>query len=351
MGSLDRYRKLFDELKKKGPRRVYLLYGPEEYVKKEFVSELIKAALGEEKRAFNLDIVHGDEFDRDVFHDRISTFPLFADRRVVVLRKFEELSVSHQDFVMDRIETVPDALTVVVETGADKLDTARLKRMKTVADAQGLSFRFQHLSDDETMERVQARMRREGLTIDPDALDLLVESVGTQLIDLTNELDKIVLAAPAAGAVNRQLVSDVVGHYRTENLFALLDRLADKNPGSLVSRMNRLIDSGEEPVLVLAMAMKRVVLLLEVGYLLQEKGSGHSPRAIAGALAGQTSPYFVNALIEQARRMELSTLHRLLDNLRWGDLKLKTTSIPPRSIIETVLVASSARKTLDTGAT
>jgi DNA polymerase-3 subunit delta len=347
MGSLDRYRKLFDDLKKKGPRRLYLLYGPEEYIKKEFVSELVKATLGDQKRAFNLDIFHSDEFDRDAFHDRISTFPLFSDRRVVVVRRFDDLSVSNQDFVLDRIEATPDSLTVAVETSADKMDTARLKRLKQLADAQGLSFRFQPLSDEETIERARARLRREGLEVEPDALDLLVESIGTQLIDVTNELEKIILAAPPGGVVNRRLVGDVVGHYRTENLFAFLDRLGSDDLASLISRMNRLIDGGEEPVLVMAMLMKRVVLLLEVSCLMAEKGPRISPQAIAGMLAGQTSPYYVTGLIQQAKRMDIAALHRLLENLRWADLKLKTTSIPARSVLETALIASSARKTLD----
>lgn len=348
MASLERYRKLFDELRKKGPRRIYMLYGPEEYIKKEFVSELTKIALGDQNRAFNLDIFHGDELDRDALNDRLSTFPLFSDRRMVIVKKFEALGPSDQDFVLDRIETIPDSLTFVAETAADKMDTARLKRLKKVADAQGLSFRFQYLSEEETVQRVQGRLRREGLTIDSGALDLLVESVGTQLIDLTNELDKIILSAPSSGRVTRELVSEVVGRYRTENLFLFLDRLGGDDLGSLIARMNRLIDGGEEPVFVMAMLMKRVLLLLEVKYLLAERGRGaSSPQVMAGLLAGYTSPYYVGGLLEQARRMDLDTLHRHLDNLRWADMKLKTTSLPSRSILETALVASSARKTLD----
>ena len=96
--TLQRYKKLFDDLKKKGPLRAYFLYGPEEHIKKEFVAELIKTALAEENRTFNLDILHGDEFERDVFHDRISSFPLFTDRRMVIIKKFEALTTPNKPF-------------------------------------------------------------------------------------------------------------------------------------------------------------------------------------------------------------------------------------------------------------
>jgi len=91
--TLQRYKKLFDQLKDDKTRhRVYLLYGPEEFLKKEFVGELIKTKLSDKNRAFNLDMLHGDDFDRDLFNDRLSSFPLFAEQRMVILKKFEALA-------------------------------------------------------------------------------------------------------------------------------------------------------------------------------------------------------------------------------------------------------------------
>ena len=346
-GTLQRYKRLFDELRKKGPKRTYLLYGPEEYVKKEFIADLIKAALGDKNRVFNLDIFHGDEFEREAFYDRMSAFPLFTDRRMVIVKKFESLSTPNKDFVLDRIKSLPKSLVFVAETIVDKMDSARLKRLKQLVDSQGTSFRFQYLSDDETLTRIESRLRREGLSFDADAIDLLVASVGTRLIDLQNELDKIIVSAGPDRVVDRQLVSEVVGKYRTENLFSFLDRFGSEDIGGLVTRMNRVIDSGEEPVLVMAMLIRRVLLLLEVKSLLRERGATvRSPRVMAGLLAGYTSPYYAESLIDQASRIESGALHDYLENLRWADFKLKSSSISPRNILETALIASALRKKL-----
>ena len=343
--TLQRYKKLFDDLKKKGPARLYLLYGPEEYIKKEFIGELIKQSVDEKSRAFNLDILHGDEFGRDLFHDRLSSFPLFADRRMVILRKVHALSTANKDFVNERLAAIPDTMVVVMETDADKMDTARMKTLKKLADAQGLSFRFQHLSDDETIERVRGRFRREGLDIDPAALDLLVECVGTQLIDLSNEIDKIVLSVGDGDKVTREVVGDVVGRYRTENLFAFLDALGMTDHTHLIRRLNRLIDSGEEPVFILAMLIRRVALLLQIKSLLEEKGS-RARQNMASQLAGMVSPYFVGKLVDQAARFDVAALTGYLENLRWADIKLKSTSLAPRGLLETSLTACHLRKRL-----
>lgn len=345
--ALERYRKLFDGLKNKGPARLYLLYGPEEYIKKEFIGELIKTAVSEGNRAFNLDIFHGDEFEREAFHDRLSAFPLFADRRMVIVRKFEALSTANKDFVIEHLDKLPDSMVVVAETTSDKMNTARLKTLKKLADAQGLAFRFEHLSDAETVERIRGRLKKEGLAIDPDALELLVESVGNQLIDLVNELEKIVLAVGETSTVTRGLVADVVGRYRTDNLFSFLDSLGSIDAGHLVRRLNRLIDSGEEPVFILAMLIRRVALLLQVRALIEEKGSrARAPQTMSRELAGMVSPYFVGKLVDQADRFGSEDLRRYLANLRWADVKLKSTSLAARGVLETSLMASHLRKKL-----
>ena len=342
--TLQRYKKLFDELKKNASHRVYFLYGPEEFLKKEFMAELIKSRLPEGNRAFNLDVIHGDEFDRDLFADRLSSFPLFTERRVVVIRGFEGLSTSNQDFVLERIPHAADSVILVAESAAAKLDTARLKRLQELADERGLSFCFQHLSDDETVDRVKGRVEREGFKITQDAIELLVDSVGTHLVDLANEVEKIVLAADPGTVIDREAVSGVVGRYRTENVFGMLDQIGKGDVSDLMIRVHRVIDGGEEPVYVLAMLMRRVVQLLHVRYLMDENKS--APKAVRQGLEGTVSPFQVTILMEQARRVSRESLEIYLGNLRWADMKLKSSSIDAGHVLDAALVASAQLKSL-----
>lgn len=346
--ALQRYRKLFDTLRKHGPKPLYFLYGTEEYIKREFLGELLEKSLGQCNRAFNLDMFHGDDFDRDGFHDRMSSFPLFTERRVVIVRGFDKLSVSHQDFVLEHLGDSPGSLVFVAESGADKLDRARSKKLDALARERGVSFRFECLSEPETIERLRGRLERLGMQIEPDALDLLIESVGTHLIDLVNELDKVALTAGEGGTVDREMVAAVVGKYRTENVFSFLDNLGTADIDSLVSRLNRLIDGGEEPIFVLAMLMRRALQLLEVKAIVREGAGSPAPGALAGRMSGYVSPFQAGRLLEQSRKIDATRLWVYLENLRWADFKLKSSSLPPRSVMETSLVASSLGNSLAT---
>jgi len=345
--ALQRYRKLFESVKKDVVHPLYFLYGPEEYLKKEFIRELLEAALPEANRAFNLDVLYGDEFDRHMFDDRVGSFPLFSERRMVILRNFRSLTTSNKEHVIGASQNMAESVVLVVETTSSSLDTAPLKNMKKAADEHGLSFKFEFLDEEETIERVRARFRREGRDVEPDALDLLVESVGTQLIDLINEVEKICLAAGDDEVVGRELVASVVGKYRNESLFSLLDALEEKDPAGMIRKLNRLLQGGEEPVVLLGMLLKRVVLLLEVKALTADGGRrGSTARDLASSMSGGASPYYAEILRRQSRQFERSELVGLLENLRWADFKLKTTQLEARHILEEALLSAHLGKTL-----
>jgi DNA polymerase III subunit delta len=346
-GRLAAYKKLFDEVRQGRLKSLYLLHGPEEYMKREFVRELIQAALPDAERTFNLDIVHGDEFDAHAFDDRMQAFPLFATRRVVILRNFEALSPSQRERVVEYAAAVPASMTLVIESNDEKLETAAHKKLAAVASRVGVAFPFAHLDEAETMERVLARFRREGVHVEPDALDLLVESAGTQLMDLVNEVDKILLARGDAETVTRELVADVVGKYRTESLFALLDGIGTAPPATTLARLSSLLESGEEPVFLVAMMLRRVVSLLEVGHVVAERGRAvATDRSLSEMIAATHSPFFAAKLREQAARVTRDDLETLLTNFRWADLKLKTTSIDAKCVVEEAILASAVGKPL-----
>jgi DNA polymerase-3 subunit delta len=277
----------------------------------------------------------------------VQSFPLFAARRVLILKNFEALSTSNRERVIERVEALPESLTLVIESSSAKLETQAHKRLSAVAEARGVAFACDTLDEGETLERVLARFRREKVQVDADALDLLIESVGTQLIDIANEVDKLLLSVPEGGRVTRETVASVVGRYRTDSLFSVLDAVGAGAPASLLPRLSTLLEAGEEPVFVVAMMLRRVVSLLETQALVAERGRAvSSDRALAAELGATTSPFYAGKLREQAARVPRARLEALLVNLRWADTRLKSTSLPGRVLIEEALLAAHVGKTL-----
>ncbi len=332
--ALSTYKKLFAAVKDGKVASVYFLYGTETYIKREFSRAVIDAALPPENRAFNLDIVFGDSFDPAAFDERLGSFALFTATRVVVLRNFEALTLAHKDHVIASVDNVESGVTLIIEADVPALDSARLRNLKKATDTVGgVTAEFAHLDEDETIQRATATLRKANKAIDRDAMDALIESVGPKLIDLNNELEKLILAADGE-RIDREIVADVVGKYRVDSVFSLLDVLSRRNAGDWVRQLDELLDGGEEPYMLLGMLLKRVTLLLAMKT---------SP---AGTEVPGVSGFYARVLRGQAQKLDEQLLWRLLHNLRWADLKLKSTALPARTLMEQALLASSTGQQL-----
>ncbi len=71
--------------------RVYYLRGKDDFLKESRVRELMDAVLEPATREFNLEVLRGDEVAADLLDTVLATPPMFAERRLVVLRDVSAL--------------------------------------------------------------------------------------------------------------------------------------------------------------------------------------------------------------------------------------------------------------------
>jgi len=207
--------------------RAYYLFGDDEYLKEETVRQLIDAAVEPGTREFNLDFRRGNEVDVESLLSMLSTPPMMAERRVVVVRDVHAIKKDVRT-ALDRYLTnpAPDVIAILIAPAGAKADAA-LSAATTVVE-------FEPLSGDRVpkwvVHHVTTVLRS---TMTPGAVDLLISAVGSDLPQLAAELDK--LASFANGApIDEAAVGAVVGVRRGETLGDLLDRvLAHDAPGAL----------------------------------------------------------------------------------------------------------------------
>src|SRR5256885_14203342 len=174
------------------PDAVYYLHGDEAVLKDEAIRALVDQVLDAGARDFNLDQRSAADLDPEAFHSLVNTPLLLAAARVVVLRGVEDVrktSKVRQALVRYLQAPNPTTLLILVQ-GAGEPPDAELARLAT-------SVAIEPLSAPRVHKWVAHRARQLQLTLEPDAAELLVESVGNDLGALTGELDK--LAAVVAG--------------------------------------------------------------------------------------------------------------------------------------------------------
>ena len=73
---------------------VYYLFGEDDFLKEQKTRELLEVAVEPATRDFNLEIRRASELDPEALDALLSTPPMLAERRVVVLREVDKLKKS-----------------------------------------------------------------------------------------------------------------------------------------------------------------------------------------------------------------------------------------------------------------
>jgi DNA polymerase III subunit delta len=330
------------------PDPVYLLHGDEDVLKDEAIRALVDQAVGS-SRDFNLDVRFAPDLTPESFNALVNTPPMMADRRAVVIRGVEQLGKRktklHDELLKYLASPNPTTLLVLVVAAGEELDAELVRGSTSVA--------LDALSAERVPRWLQHRAATLGLTLAPDATELLVKAVGNDLSTLSRELEK--LGSLTAGAGGRPVtaddVSNLVGVRRDETVFDLVEAALERR----AARAAQLV----EPVLEQAgMSGVKILSLLGthlVGTALarSERDHGVPPARLPETIYRQMQgvrPYGLRSYKEEAARWTawsgVWTSRELGQGLRAAlaaDNALKTATVSDDRGIVTQLVLGFAK--------
>ena len=228
--------------------RVYYFRGDDDFLKESTARELITAVLDPATRDFNFELIRGDETSAEAVDTVLATPPMFAERRMVVIRDVQELRKDARA-ALDRYLGKPasDLVLLLIEPAGEKVDSA-LAGSTVVVD-------FAPLSDDRIAAWIAHHAGTSlGTSITEGAARLLHAAVGSDLSTLASELDK--LASYAGGnAIDEDAVRSVVGVRNGETLADLLDAVADRDAARAVPLVPIVLSQPKANVVTVIMAL------------------------------------------------------------------------------------------------
>ncbi len=221
--------------KKKRFDPVYFFHGQEEF----FIEELIALAKqtlfsDEMAREMNTSLLYGQESSLGDIASLASSYPMFAERRLVVVRGFDRVRkestkekqaaqlAAFAAYLQQPLETT----TLILTAGEiDKKDLAK----EPYALLESVRYEFPALKD--VAGFVDDYAKRFGWRFAPDALNLFVTYGGTAARELGNEIDKLILYAGERDdkTFTYNDVAEVVGVSREYTVFELQKALAEGN--------------------------------------------------------------------------------------------------------------------------
>jgi len=245
---------------------VFLFTGKEKYLKERAINELRSRLLDSSSGELDYKVLHGSDTSADEIISSAGTMPFFSSKRLIVVKDFDKLSKEDVLKVAAYIEN-PNQHTCLV---IDSLDASILEGSPSIARCVKV-LKFSPLSDNEQSGWIKKYLSAQGKTIEDDALDILKEFKGADILSLSRELDKLATFVHKRKTVTGNDVESLVGKSVVASAFDIASAIGDRNASRAIGIVHELASSGKKPyeiIGILSWFFKRVLkarLLLDAG--------------------------------------------------------------------------------------
>lgn len=287
--------------------------------------------------------------------DRAQTPSLMAPFQVFFVRNVKVLygRGSHkEDFAA--VETYvknpnPNALIVLVADHIsipadvrrmDMQDRDKYERLRETLGESCAMLEFARVDEGDGVRWVVETAQQQGFKVEADAARELVDSLGADMMLVSNELEKLMLYTTEKKRITLGDVETMVLAAKQRNLYELTDAISAKDRARSLQVLNALLSSGdgEEAAIghlyMLARTFKQMLVVLERNV--------RDSRAIWQALwqGFRVPPFAADDLIRQARRYKSRReLTRALRLIAKADLDLRSNPVSKRMVLENLVLA------------
>jgi DNA polymerase-3 subunit delta len=311
-------------------RRVYVLHGDEDFLKRQALAALQRRWLGDEPPPFALASHAGDRASFPAIADELHTLPFLSPCRVVVVENADPFVTANRS-ALEKYAGNPSAtgvLVLVVKSWTANTNLAKmLDNQATLTCKAPAVHRL-----PEWCARWSAA--RHGKELTGPAGQLLVDYIGPEMGLLDQELAKLAVYVGTNKRIDRGDVDKLVGNSRAEDVWKTFNAIAGRRAGEALTILGRLLEQGDDANNILGAFRVRLRPVAKA-YRLTRLG-----RSLDAALqeAG-VPPFAIRDSKQLMQHLGQRRLEKLYDWLVEVELGLKGSSpLPPRLLLERLVV-------------
>ena len=324
-------------LKERGPERLYFLWGPEDYLREQYLIQLKNLCLPEGEDSFSFRRINGPELDSAVLRQAVDAMPFLTERSFVELRDIDINKLSNSYECLEILADLPEYCTVVFLQSAQFEPDGRIKFVKGL---RGLAkeLKFTPQSQGMLTDWIVRRFAAAGKGIELGAAQRLIFVSGDLMSRLIPEIEKI--AAYAKGdKVTEADVDAVANHIPEAVVFEMTELISQKKFNSSLAVLSELLsDKNNEPIMIMAV-LGQQMRKLYAAKLAHERKLG--TKYVMDVCAIKYD-YIATKLVAAARGFSLSQLRRSVELCAEADYKMKSSSIDSRELLKEVVLRIAA---------
>ncbi|MCR5663975.1 MAG: DNA polymerase III subunit delta [Oscillospiraceae bacterium] len=333
------YKAVVNELYEAGPKALYLLYGPEDYLREDYLGKLKALCIPEGEDSFSYKRFNGPGVDLRELAEAMDTPPFLTERSFIEIRDEDLNQLSDAKSFLSLLETIPDYCTVALVQGTQFTPDGRLKTVGAIRRL-AVEIKFTQSPEDVLIKWIARRFAAFGKRIEMEAAQHLIFVSGNLMNRLIPEIDKI--AAYAKGEAVTVADVDAVAHHLPEaQVYEMADHLSRHEYNVAMQVLYELLsDKNNKPVAILAMLGSQMRRLYAARLAIDE-GLGAD---YLSELYGNTGSFAFRQL-NSARGFSLEQLKRAVEICAETDLQLKSSSADDAALLEEAVLRIAAGET------
>ena len=324
-------------LKERGPKRLYFLWGPEDYLREQYLLQLKKTCLPEGEDSFSFRRINGPELEPKILRQAVDAIPFLTERSFVELRDIDLNKLTQAEECLEILSDLPDYCTVAFLQSAQFEPDGRLKFIKGLRSvAKELKFTAQ--SQGMLTDWIVRRFSAAGKGIELDAAQRLIFISGDLMSRLIPEIEKI--AAYAKGdKVTTSDVDAVANHIPEAVVFEMTEYISQKKYNTALRILSELLaDKNNEPIMIMAV-LGQQMRKLYAARIAHEKKLGAK---YVMDVCSIKYDYIATKLISAAKGFTLKQLKESVEICAQADYKMKSSSVDSTELLKEVVLYIAA---------
>jgi len=311
---------------------IYFFFGDDTYAIEGATKALEKIVQPLLASDFDKEIINGNERTVVEVMDLASSFPFGSEKKLIVLKDFDELKGDKKQFggyVKD-----PAPSTVLIINKYSDVTNFDAEPFSSLLE-KNFIFEANELKGNNLTSWIVKYVSKNGKSISLENASALVDIVGENRSLIEMQIQKIFSYLGDNKEITLEIIRSLSSRLKQFNIFDLWNAVGKRNKARSMEVMLNIIsqdDEGKQALYIIAMLNKYFTSLAQVPDLEKDNTSEQAKARSVG-----THPFFYKDYVKASTYFNENRLRNIFRSLMNADMTLKSTASDPKAVISLLL--------------
>jgi len=314
---------------------IIFLYGPDTYRLRQKLNEIIEHYKKIHRSGLNFKKFNLREESFQDFQNEIKSVSMFAEKKLIVLEEALGNKNFKEEFLKNSKKFIGSKNIILFYEEGEVSKDKFVNFLKRQEESQ----EFQLLDGGKLKNWIKKELENYKAKIEEGALDKLVEFVGNDLWQMSNEIKKLVSYKPESRTreggvpeISSRDIEILIKPKIEPEIFKTIDAIALKNKKQALGLIHKHLEKGDSPLYLLAMINFQFRNLLIIKDLIKRGRPFYTLQKLTGL-----HPFIVKKSCLQAQKFTIEELKKIYQKIFQVDLDIKTGKVDPETALDLLI--------------